>query len=539
MIGCDEFIENGQIRPPIVFSPGLNTILGDEYATNSIGKSTFLMIIDFVFGGDDYIRRSTDVHENVGVHTIKFSFEFDHLLYHFTRSTDDYQVINACDADFNITRRLTKKEYLAFLGNQFQITGLSFREAVSRFFRIHGRETLDPKFPLRNATQEPQKNGIQSLLKLFSYYDKIQHYQDNLKQAQEAQTMFKGAQKYHYLPSVNSKSEYTANEKRITALENELQSLIRESNDGLLSLEAIKGENSGAITQQLVVEKRQYLKIASELERLETNTHQKNKDLQTDLENLKSFFPTVDLGKLAAIEYFHDQLGEILNDELKNQAENLKSLLNLTSKSIFQLEQQLTTFEKIPNVAEAVLTQYSAKQNELYQLKTKNNTFDQKQELKAGVTTASDLLAAVVTEINYLAESTINGVMEELSRIVTPHRQPPALYIESHERYRFFTPNDHGTGSQYKGLICFDLAMLALSNVPVIVHDSVLLKQIEDETLEKLLAQYNNTQKQVFIVLDKKGSFSEKMQAILQATTVLKLTPASGALFGRTWNKNL
>ena len=50
-IFCDQFISQGEIRKPIVFHKGLNSILGSNTGSNSIGKSTFLMIIDFVFGG--------------------------------------------------------------------------------------------------------------------------------------------------------------------------------------------------------------------------------------------------------------------------------------------------------------------------------------------------------------------------------------------------------------------------------------------------------------------------------------------------------
>lgn len=36
-ISCDKFLSNGSIREPIVFHPGLNTILGSHDAKNSIG----------------------------------------------------------------------------------------------------------------------------------------------------------------------------------------------------------------------------------------------------------------------------------------------------------------------------------------------------------------------------------------------------------------------------------------------------------------------------------------------------------------------
>ena len=60
-IRCDKFISNGVIRDPICFHSGLNTVLGSASGTNSIGKSTFLMIIDFVFGGNDYADKTSDV----------------------------------------------------------------------------------------------------------------------------------------------------------------------------------------------------------------------------------------------------------------------------------------------------------------------------------------------------------------------------------------------------------------------------------------------------------------------------------------------
>ena len=42
-ISCNIFLQK-----EIVFHEGLNAIVGDDIASNSIGKSTMLMIIDFV-----------------------------------------------------------------------------------------------------------------------------------------------------------------------------------------------------------------------------------------------------------------------------------------------------------------------------------------------------------------------------------------------------------------------------------------------------------------------------------------------------------
>lgn len=64
----------------------------------------------------------------------------------------------------------------------------------------------------------------------------------------------------------------------------------------------------------------------------------------------------------------------------------------------------------------------------------------------------------------------------------------------------------------------------------------LMLKHIEDDAIEKILELYAGTSKQVFIAMDKEGSYTEKAQKIMEASKVLQLSPGEGALFGRTWN---
>ena len=78
----------GEIRPPIQFHAGLNAVLDTQTRSNSIGKSTFLMVIDFVFGGSDYLE--SNAHTFVGEHEIYFTFRFGDTLHRFCRKTIQY-----------------------------------------------------------------------------------------------------------------------------------------------------------------------------------------------------------------------------------------------------------------------------------------------------------------------------------------------------------------------------------------------------------------------------------------------------------------
>ena len=71
--------------------------------------------------------------------------------------------------------------------------------------------------------------------------------------------------------------------------------------------------------------------------------------------------------------------------------------------------------------------------------------------------------------------------------------------------------------------------------MPILVHDSVVLKQISDDAIEKIIELYSTCGKQVIIALDKQDSYSEKTAHLLGEAAVLKLTANGQELFGRSW----
>lgn len=67
------------------------------------------------------------------------------------------------------------------------------------------------------------------------------------------------------------------------------------------------------------------------------------------------------------------------------------------------------------------------------------------------------------------------------------------------------------------------------------MHDSVILKQISDYAIEKILSLYITSKKQVIIAFDKQTSYSEETQKILDENAILKLAPNGEELFGKSW----
>ncbi|HFR3624386.1 TPA: AAA family ATPase, partial [Streptococcus suis] len=79
-IVCDKFK-----KEKVTFKPGLNVIEGTDDGDNSIGKSTMLLIIDFVFGGETYSQKS-EIFKNIDNHDVKFKFEFEGDIFYFSRN---------------------------------------------------------------------------------------------------------------------------------------------------------------------------------------------------------------------------------------------------------------------------------------------------------------------------------------------------------------------------------------------------------------------------------------------------------------------
>ena len=81
--------------------------------------------------------------------------------------------------------------------------------------------------------------------------------------------------------------------------------------------------------------------------------------------------------------------------------------------------------------------------------------------------------------------------------------------------------------------------MLHLTKLPIVVHDSIVLKQISDNAIENIMNQYIISGKQTVIALDKQQSYSTKTSELLEKYSILKLASNGRELFGRSWGKKI
>lgn len=139
----------------------------------------------------------------------------------------------------------------------------------------------------------------------------------------------------------------------------------------------------------------------------------------------------------------------------------------------------------------------------------------------------------------YQIEETINEEMETISYFVTNGKyNAPKLTINKSDSYNFETPKDDGTGTNNRGLIIYDIAVLNTTVLPAIAHDSLLFDSTSRPDLSRLIEVYNEeNENQIFISIDKTNACSKQAQDIITDKMVIKLDNNEICLFGEKWSK--
>ena len=548
-IECEKFAKkvNGQLVPRgrIQLREGLNTVLGDKAAQNSIGKSTFLLVVDFCFGGDDYINpKICKAKEKLHSHTINFAFKFGNRIDYFCRSTKTPSEIGICDSDYKVLRTQTLKEFKDYLLEAYGITtpSISFREMVGRFLRIYGRENYAERYPLKYGDVKPEAS-IETLEKMFNVFAFIEEYKSVYDDKSKRTKVRDDATKLGEMTNVaRTKKEYNANEKEIERLKAELQKLMDREDAELSQEETDNLDKASEIRGQLTVLKRRRSRLVSQLNAVKANMSGGLVPVEEDLSELSEFFPDVDVQKLSQIEHFHDKMQRILSQEMGDEIAQLQILIDAVSAEMARLQEAQRKLGVPVTVSKKFMDQVVDIQRKIDILTAKNKAYDKTAKLKTEKKDAKIQLEDVRETQLQVVETSINQEMTRLNDyIYGGERYAPTIKFGNSRSgkptYDFWTEDDTGAGTNFKGLIIFDLALLRLTELPVIAHDSNIFKNIADLPIDKIMELYNQSKKQIFIAFDKEDTFYDVTRDIVHSTKVIELHENGGELFGWSWAK--
>lgn len=218
-LSCDAFKSYEEIRKNIVFHEGLNAVVGGKRGANSIGKSTFLMLIDFAFGGDDYIVDNiTDIKE-VGPHTVKFAFQTEQGIKYFSRSTQTPYNVNICDENYEVLRTINIQKYRKTLLDIYGISipDTSFRDMVANFIRVHPRTPSKLiESPLQAAMGQSRAEQIIKFEKIFKSYKEINALKKAYDEFDSQLKTLSNAGKYNFIKAAPNVTAFKRNQEFTT-----------------------------------------------------------------------------------------------------------------------------------------------------------------------------------------------------------------------------------------------------------------------------------------------------------------------------------
>jgi hypothetical protein len=538
-IQCDQFISNGEPRGPIELHEGLNTVVGGANADNSIGKSTFLLIVDFCFGGKTYAE--SDVKQYIGDHRINFGFQFGDVMEWYSRKVstpNDVSVCEKTDGRYKVVKSIKLKAFTEHLMEMYgmDLPNITFRSAVSRFFRVFGKHNDTIENPLNNG-QPSQEKAIAEIEKLYDRYRFIEAAKAEEKTAKDKQEAFKNARKYELVPTaIRTQKQHDKNEIEIANLEKERDSLKRKADQDVLESELQRKDDLSEARSQLRLKKRQYGELASQYRIATQNREDHFISTESNLQRLSEFFPNADIRHIEEVEGFHHRMREILDGELSEEAERLQLLIKEITAEIHTLQQRINNLGDMAELPKDFLQEYSELNRRITALKQQNEAFETSQKLKQEVSDATKVVEKSEVDVLREIEAVINGQLTRLNdRVYETPRVAPTIRFDSNKKYVFTTPRDGGQGTAYKSMVILDLAVLQTTKLPVLGEDSGIFKNMGDEPVDGIMRLLMESDKQIFIAFDKERAYSSLVSQIINDTAVIHLSSGGNELFGRSW----
>lgn len=538
-IKCDKFnknIQNGLIS----FRNGLNVVLGSNDAANSIGKSTLLLIIDFCFGGSTYCDQK-DFFEYIGHHEVFFTFAFDGMEYHFSRETSQRSRYFECDSSYSHLGESKPIEKLNsfLLSHYFPNSNATFRFLVSRFMRIHGKNNYDVQRPLKGDPNEKEFEEILSIEDLFGIAFALKELKKNYKTLNEQKKALLRARKFGYVnDSIKSEKQLKEAKDKIEELMKDLEKTVGKIENDEILCDSVFSEKDIEFATAYRGFQRKLIKLKNELRQLQEMSGASELMTDDDLAKLKSFFPSFEAKSLEEINLFQTKLIENVNFEIRERKKVLESEILALEAKAADLKSALDKAGIPFKLSRAKLEYAFSRRSEIDDLKKQIDSYQEWNTLKINSQAAFESLNQAEKRLTPKMESDLNSKMMFLNRsIYSEERQPPIFKIIDSSHYSFINPADSGTGTRFKSLLLFDIAVLELSSLPVLIHDSLLFKNIWNQPIEGIFREYVKSKKQIFVAIDRIADFNERTKEIINENKVVSLNDGQDCLFGFSWAK--
>lgn len=522
----------------IEFHKGLNVILGDNNGSNSIGKSTMLLIIDYVFGGDTYAK--SDVIDHIGQHEICFSFEFGEVNSYYKRKTAQSKTVFVTDAHYENEKEISLDDYKKLLLQFYNIDdeNISFRNIVGLYSRIYGKDNCNEKFVLSAYSKQSFDDSISRLIKIFGKYPEIQNRKEAKKNSEERYKTFCAAVKMDFIKVYSTKKDVDEAEKTLLLEKNDCLALEHQLLTDTSVLTPVQLQTISDLKDEMARVLALKFSHRSKLGKLQVNIGKLKKKVAIDIERLQIYFPSIYINEIEKINEFHEGLVNELNKTILKQITKEKEILESIEKEEEVIRNKIDSVISLNQANKVVLDKLIELRKSVDNKEKAITDYKKREGLKAEKKDAKDMFEKTQNLILADIQNKLNNEISILNEKVEGKEKQVPLCALSSKSYTYLCSDDSGTGTNFKNLVLFDLAILALTRLPFVMHDTLLLKNIEKKRMDAIMKLYSQeNKKQIFISFDELADYSPTTQKIAEEYKVLTLSPGGNELFGISWSK--
>jgi len=411
----------------------------------------------------------------------------------------------------------------------------SYRSVVSPFCRIWKKGGLEPDQPFVGAPKEPSGAAISRLIDLFGRSPDIAAERKVIDEQKARKKLITGSMNEKIIPKIN-KAQYKENTKTIAENSEKIEKFKQGFGGALNAYEALFDEN----LRRMQLQKNELTNLRNELQnkikRLQREISGITPRLAANIALVAEYFSSVNVDRLEQVESFHQKIGSIVKKELKDELTSTQSQEVILASECSSLEREIQTALESKGMPDDMFKRVFELKESTDKAINENSYFDKKVQLEEVIMLSNKRLSNIYTKIFLDIETKINAKLKAFNKVVYgPTRNSSELRIKSESSYSFTSPDDTGTGKSYAGLIGFDTAMLSLTPLPFVIHDSVVYKNVEVAATKRILRILAAMKaKQIFLSFDEAKKFGSQTEQRIKKFTALKLSH-NDLLYNKDW----
>ncbi|WP_158937424.1 DUF2326 domain-containing protein [Burkholderia sp. S171] len=204
--------------------------------------------------------------------------------------------------------------------------------------------------------------------------------------------------------------------------------------------------------------------------------------------------------------------------------------------ALAEIDEQISARLKNYDNPTALIDRVTMLSEQWTKLRRQNEYFEKKIAIDGDYGLLSEELSKLKTQIVYEIQGSINAKIHEIvERVYGENAKSPSLEL-GESSYSYQIVDDTGTGKAFANLVIFDLAIFELTDLPILIHDSPLFKNVENRAVARFIKEYERFSSQTFIALDEVYKYGEETAATLQRLSVVRLNN-TGLLYVKDWRK--